>query len=470
MSLFGLPTLPSIIILISTCIYIFVLFRSKFFYIYVFIILAFSFGVIDVLFSAKIGKAAISAYSFLFFARSAIEIYWSKKRFFLPGIYIVILIVSSLLLSYIIDVRGSPLYGLFYMMENIIRSYLIFLAIINLYITADHLARIKKIYLFCIIIQILVAFYKLYFIGIQEKLFIGTISSREGSVTTAFVMIMVSLFLAYFLYSYRFKYLIMAGFIIFFGIVNAKRAILFFIPIISVCILGLHVFFDRFKPKSSHQNVVGYLFTVAIFCFISVYLTVVFNPSLNPEKTVGGSFNIDYLVSYINDYITSEGDREKNTLYNYRRYDALFYLLDKGWKESIFHFIFGQGAGHLVASATFIGNTEIPSIAYYGIRYGARTGFLFYFLQIGLLGVCLIIILHLKFFIDIFSIFRKERSSIEVKALSLAAMGWIIAFFIDFITYSHSFYHSFSISFLYFSLLGLIYRARYTVNHEEPQG
>ena len=460
----SIPSLLINILLISvTIIYLYILFTSKILYIYAFIILAFSFGMIDLFFSSALGKAAISGYSFLFFIKSTSEVYFSQRRFFLPGIYFFSFLLSAILMAYIIDTKSSYVYGVLYMSENLIRHYIILIAVLNLYITSFHLTRIKKIFMVAIMTQILMAFVKLYVRGIREKGLIGTISSGEGSVTMIFVMFVVSIFIPYFLYHYRFRFLIMSGLGIFFGIINAKRAILFFVPFLSICLLGIYLIFERSKSILFYKKFPIYFSLIILFGLLSMYLIVRFNPSLNPEREIGGSFNVDYLVSYISSYITVE-DNKVVRLYDYRRYDALFYLLDKEWNESIIHFFFGQGAGYLVPSQRFNEVKSDPVTAETGIRYGARTGFLFYFLQIGIIGACLVMLLQIKFFIDLFNIFRKELYSTEVKILSLAAMGFIITFFIDFITYSHSVLDSFPLSFFYSSLLGLIYRAYYTVD------
>ena len=172
--------------------------------------------------------------------------------------------------------------------------------------------------------------------------------------------------------------------------------------------------------------------SIAIF-----YSSIRLMPSLNKERDVGGSFDMEYALNYSESYLTTGAGAVEQI----GRTEAPFYILNFLSDDNVYNFLLGYGAGHLIKSSF---NTSLQdegsqvelTNTLYGVGYGARTAFLQILLQTGVLGL-------ICFLLWLFSVFRftKKNSKphisnfLSVRNYLFYMTCWLI-FLIDFFTYS----------------------------------
>jgi hypothetical protein len=178
-----------------------------------------------------------------------------------------------------------------------VRQYVIYSVPFLFYILFDkvkfHVNYTNEINVFVKIfnVQIFASILKLIFIGFNEK-FIGTLSISGGGIASVFPIIyfMVIWYRSRGTLSRKDWYWVLASLLV--AIASNKRAIWFLFP------LTLFIFFFAYKRIKFNASTIAVTVLIA-FVF---YFGVRFNPTLNPERERGGSFDMsfvsDYLVRY----------------------------------------------------------------------------------------------------------------------------------------------------------------------------
>lgn len=286
------------------------------------------------------------------------------------------------------------------------------------------------------IIQLFSSIFKFLLIG-QSEAIIGTISVKSGSLTTALVMVSFCFLLSKFLLGNMrlLPFLFMFIIIVFFGLVGEKRVILFTIPIMFV--IGVFVNYRKIRNNNYLKKSLLVIFFLILF---SSWLQVILNPTLNRENKMGGKFDLAFVLNYLIDYNNLDSKS-----YNPRsRIDGYWYATNKIFVEATEQFFFGYGPGYLEKnslSAKNIFEKEMNMDEYalskIGISYGARTGFLWVTIQIGIFGA----FIYLMFFY--LSLKGLNMRLISIPSIEVEIINGVILSFIyiilDFLLYSKIF-------------------------------
>ena len=165
---------------------------------------------------------------------------------------------------------------------------------------------------------------------------------------------------------------------------------------------------------------------------------VFLNPFLNPSGEFLGSFDLNFLINFISSYVY----RPDLTVWDYGRLQSIVVVFSFLLNADILQFLFGGGAGSIIANTG--GVTDVI-----GIRYGARMGFSWVFLQHGIFGILSIILI----FRSLFKTLKRYEfdKKIQSEHNCLKAYTALLAF--DFFIYS-------SIS-LFYPVFIFIYLAQY---------
>lgn len=396
---------------------------------------------------------------FILFFKCLFEVIINKKTFKVYGLGPIIVVFFSSLYSYFIN--NLLFISYVYFLRIIFIFYFYYLSLLNSSMKIKQRESIKKFIITIFVIQIPAVFIKYLMIGQTESGGIGTLSIDEGSLSTIVPLFAIAFLFSNYLYKKQNIYLWFIVFFVGYGIVGAKRAIIVYVPILVLFVFML----KHFVGKYAYFEVAGkiglrikYIVLSLFFVVFLVYITAITNPSLNPEGLVGGSFDIGHIKNYIIEYETRT--REGNEQYLGRlAAPTLVYNVVNG--EGFEKILFGLGPGEIIETRFVAGSKDVL-LEKYGIGYGARTGVLWLFFQIGLVGTVGYLFFLLKMFKVGFLESIRTRT-VETRILGISFLGFLTVYCFDFFTYSYAMMRSgallgtlfFSLSYLQVKLSGL---------------
>jgi hypothetical protein len=343
-------------------------------------------------------------------------------------------ITNILLVTFVViisgKINGFSNYDIFFYLRTLILpSYLYFLFMYN---TNESVRKYNYLLiLFFFALQIPASWIKLIVFGGPEiEDYIGTVSMYQGSMTTVIAGIGASYSFSKYLYTRKIQFLLLLFLFIVFSQIGGKRLVLFLIPFVM-----LVQFFIYSRQKN--MNIVRYLrFLPFIFLFLIflTYFVVRLNPSFNKEEIVWGSFDLEYVLSFVFDYSV----RDLNQ-FDMSRNEALAYFLEYMSGQSILKVLFGFGSG-LLLDYKFIESSGVTDL--FEVRYGGRMAFVWILLQTGFLGVT-------TFFIFFIGLLKRVVNTKYFSHDKLAFYGIYIIVLVDILFYSMS-------SLQYFSVMGTL--------------
>jgi hypothetical protein len=301
-----------------------------------------------------------------------------------------------------------------------------------------------------ILVQIPVIFIKLIIFGFSESGAIGTLSTEEGSISAIFPLYIISYLIVHYFYTRDKKYIYLILSFIAFGLIGTKRAIVFLVPTLLLLAFIIYSFHTLLIKKNVFSIIRNFLILLFMAPFI-FYLTVRLSPSLNPEDSYWGSFNLSYVINYTEQY-TGHGKLREGDI---PRSQEIPYFVD--YLSNTNKIFTGDGAGKLVTSglssnynaALYYKN---PMMNFYNIFYGGRMGIIWILLQTGILGVILYVFPYYFLY--------KKVNKIDFSPLKFGFILGNIVFLFDFLFYSKSFiYYQFFCG-LHFYIGALLLRGR----------
>ena len=264
----------------------------------------------------------------------------------------------------------------------IFRFFIFYLALINLGLTEDQFKKINNLLFILFIIQLPASAIKFCFYGVSEET-MGTYGVRGGGLTTNIPIIALGYLSGYYAFhKTKAVYLLLGVGFIAYGIVGAKAALFFLLP---VTFLGIY-YLTYIRGKSI--NVVKQISTIAVIVIFSVVVAgtiMKFNQRLNAQKEVGGKIDFSYALQYSKQYTTGKNyyDSEVGT----GRFSTTMVTFDTIWKGGLPHFCFGYGPGSLIASILSKRPTSTDgSIVRISRSYG-KTGMVLILTEYGLFGL-----------------------------------------------------------------------------------
>lgn len=364
-----------------------------------------------------------------------------RKKIKFPLLWIMVALMGVTWVSGPLLNGIDPVSAFFFFRQLILLQFLYLFAIANE--PDDSIIQfVRKVIIILFLIQPIAAIIKLGTIGPMES-YIGTMSMREGSLTTLAVMVPFAYLFGTYLYQQKRRYLILMLLFVIFGLAGEKRAIFVFLPPVLLSMFLFQMYVRKVKAISILKS--GFM--LAVLGMSLVYTIVRMNPTLNPDGKVGGEFDIAFTVDYVERY----ANRGTN-LNDMSRTQAIQYLSGYLLSQDPLILLFGEGAGKL--SEATLDSNKSPIHYYYGIRYGGRMGIAWVFLQIGLVGL----ILYLYLFIKMLRFVIRYSQDPMTKVIFF---GIWISVMLDMMIYSMASIRYFVISGVLFCMFGMIYRQKY---------
>ncbi|MBR1996075.1 MAG: hypothetical protein IJ989_02345 [Paludibacteraceae bacterium] len=271
-----------------------------------------------------------------------------------------------------------------------------------------------------LLIQVGMSIYKFILIGHHWEGMVGTFGGvRGGGTGTSFPLVAlcwVALNSNMDIRNWK-SWLFIAGLLLL-GIAAGKRAVILLFPILFMAL-------SAFVCKKKYSNRVWIVIAAAPLLF---YLGVRLTPTFNPENKVWGTFDLEYMLNFTENYAMGEvEDGKEREKYTGRIGSALtFWNIFKDIDNYSAQTLLGEGVERAYTSAE---NRDAYNQfgQYYGLNHrGDITGVLMLYIAIGVLGVVLFVI----YYWFLFRLVRYKR---------LRCVLFILVMF-DFV-----FYNSFSI-------------------------
>jgi len=258
-----------------------------------------------------------------------------------------------------------------------------------------------SIFLYIVYLQVAFSILKILIFGVLTESIVGSFQGAGGGTAVFFPVLSYLLFYLYKNGQFTLKdWLIILSFFIV-SLASAKRAPVFLLPLFILLTL-------MYVKKSFSLNAI---FKYLPFALIILYIGLRTIPSLNPESSTWGSFNIKYAIEYAISYNLQVEDVEDLDSENIGgRAGGLFlvfkpeFLNLKTWNE----ILFGHGVEELVTRkyGKFVGGSEYGLIHEGGVSEGIRKiymlGYLGFISYLLLLVSYLSIIRNKKFLFVVF--------------------------------------------------------------------
>ena len=310
--------------------------------------------------------------------------------------------------------------------------YLLFVTIYNTSMLKQDIQKINRWIIGLLVIQIPAAIIKLFVYGrIVEGGGIGTISVRDGSAALLISLIPISFLFSKYLYKRKVFYLILCLLFLIVSIASGKRATGFVLPIMLSFIVLNYLFLEN---RNRIIKIIKFSFGVIIMSLSILYITSQTSVLLNPEgRAFSGAFDLGFmydrmmLYTFVSEEINPGAGRGKGLQETYN------YISSKGTEK----IVLGFGPGSIIESFLVEGGRSYQTI--HNLSYGSRSGFIWFFLQIGLLGALLYLLFIINWFFSVRNIYKLKRYSQEEAPILLGIMGCIFLLLFDFSFYSTSF-------------------------------
>ncbi len=334
----------------------------------------------------------------------------------------------------------------------------------NLNLKIENQRNLVAYVIFLSLSQILVNLQKLVTIGQQED-YIGSMAVSGGSLTTVFSLVGIAFSFSFFLAERKKKYLwLIIGFLAF-AIIGEKRGIVLYTPLL---ILIQYFLFSKRKglkiSTKAIRNISGIFLALMIFLYVAIRL----NPSLNPAGKMGGDVDFEYLTDYATRFTKVE-DENLGGNDSFSRglvYFQVFFLIKREFDTKDIYF--GKGPADIMMSrfseyyGVYLSEEEIL-LEKYGVGYGGRSGLIFTFIQVGVLGLLFYLFLIHALFKQVRKVYANTKMGSRLSTLALGAFGSYIVFLMDFLTYSRNFSEKISV-FIPIALISVFIYSEYSKN------
>lgn len=365
-------------------------------------------------------------------------------HFWYSFFFMVLIAVSSIVLN-----ASGPLQGLL-SLRLLYRFYFFYLAIININLDDRRTKKLNTFIAMLFLFQLPFVAYNFHLYGIDERTQGAYAAKHCGSMTTILPIVVVFYAASYyFLYRPRLLYILAGlGFVIF-SIVGGKRAVAFLYPI---QFLAIYYYVYVKGKRANLSKRVGVFVAVLISVVITSGSIFCFNKTLNPERSVGGSVDVEYAFEFAKEYTT----RESRQGYTWGRYSTTIRVFEKLLESDFPQFFFGVGPGSTTSSIFDSATARAQStLDRFGIGYGL-TSMTRIAIEYGVLGVIaygLIIVLCARMCWKYF----KYEVDPYWKAFAAGSVGFAFSMFFFFVAYSHSAFWGDTAPAIYFYAMGVIY-------------
>tara|TARA_B110000037_G_C17114242_1_gene503094 strand:- start:1001 stop:2326 length:1326 start_codon:yes stop_codon:yes gene_type:complete len=375
--------------------------------------------------------------------------YSTAKKYWYYGLGSIALLFFLAIASMFYNDTSGIEFFLFFL--RVLPPFLFFWSTLKINFNLDRVIFTLKI---MVLLQIPAVIIKYFIIGISESGGIGMMSIHAGSLSTIFPLFVISYIFSLYLSRKNKKYIILIFLFLLFGLIGGKRALIVYTPVLLFFILFIYNKGFKLNFKSS---LVKQFFGLLILGFVTFYFIARFNPNLNPEEEIGGSFDIEHIINISTAYNTATYE------VGFSRVDApqvLYSFLTKNGGNLLM--LIGVGPGDIIQSSL---NDKYPGVENdrqllmykYGLGYGLRVGVLWVALQVGIIGALIYSLFFFKILRRIFKILKTSNNSVT-KEYCLGFIGMGFVFLLDFFTYSATFFYSGAISISFFLIAVIIFK------------
>lgn len=358
----------------------------------------------------------------------------------IPGVMIFFLFAAFYIVAIILsDSINFDAYSYF---RHYLNAFMILAAAYMYQFSLPALFKINRFIFLLFAIQIAASVVKFFLIGQYEE-YVGTIVITTGSLNTIFPLIAI----AFMIYAYLFLgkrniYILYAVGFLFMGWVGDKRGIYFYLVIILFMI-----FWKRFRDKQTGsfvpKSIVMWSPVILLSLAAIFYIGVRMTPTLNPERKVWGSYDAQFLSTYI--YVYNIKDHESG---DYRgRYGGTYFVLNEFFtgngimiKQDINArtILTGFGADNYVGDVgqRIVKQREAGIVRVRGL---IDTGFTQSLMATGIAGVILLVWFYMYYISKVSKISRNTEINPYWKTISSATFMTGMIFLLDFFTYSSTF-------------------------------
>ena len=290
-----------------------------------------------------------------------------------------------------------------------------------------------------IYISLIGVFFKLILHGVDEGFLIGFLSMTAGQLGFLFPCLMLIFICELFKdNSTRIFFFI---FLFLFGIINEKRSIVFFMPLI-------YLYYQGFSLKSFNLKRLALIFLLYSFAISLI-------PSLNIDNKIFGSVDIFYPFEYAVEYLTAtydgglQGDQAEalvNTGSQYGRIALLQAITDLLDSFSISKILYGHGMGTFTLSQSAGTYFDDMMFRLLGFR-GTLSSFLIIFLDSGALALLFFLTFLYKY---LSLLFNKKNLNYAL----------LLIIFYDIFLYSDAFLKILPISIYFFTLFPFVFHRK----------
>lgn len=370
----------------------------------------------------------------------ALGIFFATVKRQWPGVIWLIIFIFASLVSLVLPGSRSNIVLFILFLMQYLELPLLFIALVNMQFDAREQNLLTRLIVYLCVSQIFASIIKFFIIGISEP-YIGTMSVHEGGITTFFSLAGFALAMGVYFINHKNKFLWAAlGFVIF-AIVGAKRASVFYIPLMYIITLLFYKYMGNRRVHISRYMISGLLLVPILFYFMARI-----NPSFNPEQKVWGAFDLAYILDYSDAYLG--GEMDSNQVYqSIGRGNAFAYIHQQMNSGKLLHMLMGNGAGELIQSA-FNANiiltnnsTELYTLKQYGVGYGFAPGYLRLLVQVGYIGTFSYVFFFVAILFQLLSrnkiLFRRSISR-YAQAIALCSIVCCFIILFIFIQYSNS--------------------------------
>lgn len=429
--------------------------KLNYFLIVSILILSFSKGALELLgFSETILQLLIEFLILILFSFALLFIF-KRKKIRGPGIFINVLLLAVILLSFFLT--NVSILQLVLYLRKLFVYYLFFYALYNINLTQVYRDKILKLIIVLFLIQILAAFIKLIVLGGTLEKIVGSMSVGEGSLATIMPLVAITYLIVNYLEFRKFKYIVFILLFISIGLISNKMGILYYIVLMYLVLSIIHSNSKYFLPN---LKLLRELFIGTIFLSIIFAMFVTLNPRANPEHKVGGSIDFQYLKDWTIRYQTVELD---TGVEGDGRFDAPFVALDRMSSGGIINLLLGFGPGDIIKSG--FTPYKDPLLEKYNIGYGGRIALVWTLMQIGIIGMILLLSFHILLLIKLWNFHKFERINKEFYILSLTGLGFSIVYFLDFFTYSTQLIKNPGMAIVYYFSIYYILTLKIKIHH-----
>jgi hypothetical protein len=365
----------------------------------------------------------------------------TKKSFNAPGLVWFVLFTFTVFIS--VSVNDSDLMTSILMYRQILWPYLFFIAILNIDLSHNSINRINKFIVVLVVIQVPAAIYKYVMYGVVEDIIIGTFSVHEGALSTVFPMFIIGYALAlYFVYKRNPFYLLLISGFIFFAWGGGKRAFFILLPVFML--LAYYIYYKTVSRSNIQLSKLFLSFVLIILISVmAIFVGAKSTPTLNPEGSYWGSFNVSFIISKTVDYESRMG-RERGTTGG--RIATTKNVIGRIANSDFNEKFVGFGPDQL-----YMGENRRWE---YGIRYGI-TGLNFGLISVGIAGTITLFMLFLTLGLRAGKTIKKIHDPFH-KALAYGTILATIVFCFDFLMYSRAFFTDYLTSILFFYIVAIV--------------